>query len=216
MNSKTDKDTHRITYHIFEISTEPFIPEIIGGLMWELDITGINELEDRLIVFANQDRDVNRRQFENLLIRLANENIIERYDIHQGEIKDRNWNEEWEKQINVIPISDHLIIKPTFRKYQKTSDQIVVTIDPKMSFGTGEHQSTKLGLLLLEKYIKPDNRVFDVGTGTGILAISALKMGAGYALAIDIDDWSVLNSRENAKLNSVLGKIVIRKDRSEL
>ncbi len=78
-----------------------------------------------------------------------------------------------------------------------------------MSFGTGEHQTTRLSLLLLQKYTKPGMRIFDIGTGTGVLAIAALKFGAAYSLGIDIDEWSLLNFAENAKLNEVDDKTEI-------
>jgi len=89
--------------------------------------------------------------------------------------------------------------------------EIVLTIDPKMSFGTGEHQSTELIIKLLEKYVRPGICLLDVGSGTGILSIAAIKLGAAEAVAVDNDERCYENCKENCKLNSVTGKMKIVK-----
>ncbi len=92
----------------------------------------------------------------------------------------------------------------------KKDDQIVIIIDPKMSFGTGEHQTTKLVIRLLEKYVQKGMKVLDAGTGTGILSIAAVKLGAAGTIAFDIDDWCYENAKENTGLNDVSDDIDIR------
>ena len=115
-----------------------------------------------------------------------------------------------EKGINIVEVSDNIVIKPSFKNYVNKQNKIVITIDPKMSFGTGEHQTTKLVIRLLEKHIKSKMRVFDVGTGTGILAIASAKLGADFVLAIDNDEWCFENAKENCSLNDVSPKIKIK------
>ena len=97
----------------------------------------------------------------------------------------------------------------SFKKYTAKENEIVLTIDPKMSFGTGEHQTTQLVLNLLERYVKPGMKVLDVGSGTGVLAITAVKLGAASAVAVDNDEWCYENCKENAELNNVSNSIKI-------
>lgn len=124
-------------------------------------------------------------------------------------ISNKNWNEEWEKTIQPIAVSEKIIITPS---WHPVSDEhsLVLVIDPKMTFGTGYHESTRIMLRLMERYITPGSRVLDVGTGTGILAIAAVKLGAEHVVAIDIDEWTLENGMENAKKNNVADKIDIR------
>jgi len=196
------------TYKEFLVRSEPFNPEIISGILWELDISGINEEEGYLKLFSDGD-SVKITDIENQLQKLADENLIKNFQVEENILEYKNWNEEWEKKTNVIKVSDSIIIKPTFRDYTSSGKETIIIIDPKMSFGTGEHQTTRLSLLLLQKYTKPGMRIFDIGTGTGVLAIAALKFGAAYSLGIDIDEWSLLNFAENAKLNEVDDKTEI-------
>jgi ribosomal protein L11 methyltransferase len=119
------------------------------------------------------------------------------------ELQEENWNEIWEKSIEPIEVGEKFVIKPTWKSYDKKSDRIVIQIDPKMSFGTGFHETTRLMLKAIEKYMKPGSKVLDVGTGTGILAIASIKLGAREAIGVDIDEWAYVNAIENAQLNDV-------------
>jgi ribosomal protein L11 methyltransferase len=196
-------------YTAFRIHSTPFQPDLISGFLWELDISGINEEEDYLIAYANEDKDVNENAVSDLLDNLKSQNIIESYSLSSEVAEDKNWNELWEKCREVIKISDRIVIKPTFKNYEPEPNEIVITIDPKMSFGTGEHQTTIQVIQLLEKYIKPGMKILDVGSGTGILSIAALKLGASSAVAVDNDEVCYANCMENSKLNNVDDKIEI-------
>ncbi|MDP2365852.1 MAG: 50S ribosomal protein L11 methyltransferase, partial [Ignavibacteria bacterium] len=90
-------------------------------------------------------------------------------------------------------------------------NEIVLILDPKMSFGTGDHQTTKICLKFIEKYIKPGMKVLDAGSGTAILGIAAAKLGAELVIAFDIDEWCYKNGIENTQLNVVQKKVEIRK-----
>jgi ribosomal protein L11 methyltransferase len=196
-------------FKAFHITFEPFNPELVSGVLWELPINGIEEQENELIVFSNND-STKLSSLKSILNSLKKENVIGSYSISSNIIKNKNWNKEWEKSIKVIKISDTLVIKPSFRSYKAKKGEIVITIDPKMSFGTGEHETTRLMLLLLEKFVQKKMKVLDVGTGTGILAIASIKLGAAYALGIDNDEWCYSNGLENIKINSVKDKVDIR------
>jgi ribosomal protein L11 methyltransferase len=115
-------------------------------------------------------------------------------------IKGTNWNAEWEKNFEPVLVAGLLCIRAPFHeKNEKVQHEIVIM--PKMSFGTGHHQTTRLMCAELFKMDLKGKRVLDMGCGTGILAILAAKLGADDVTGIDIDEWSVENSRENCHMN---------------
>ena len=122
------------------------------------------------------------------------------YDIREAE--DRDWNEQWEQEgFEPIVISDNLIIHDGRHLPDSTPD-ISIEIDAKLAFGTGTHETTRMICSTLLE-LQPKGRVLDCGTGTGILSICALKLGAQEAIGYDIDEWSVDNARHNAVINQV-------------
>ena len=123
------------TFRIFKITAEPFIPEIISGVLWELEAEGIVEQNDHLQLFVKDESKVTTEDVEMILNSLIEQELIDKFNIEVSSIKDKNWNEEWEKQLDVIEISDTLVIKPSVKEYHPKDGQIVITIDPKMSFG---------------------------------------------------------------------------------
>lgn len=125
-------------------------------------------------------------------------------------VRNRNWNARWERSAGIVEATNHIVIKPSWKKLRaKDRGKIVLNIDPKMSFGTGHHETTRLCLLLLEEYLPPEARVLDFGSGTGVLSLAAVKLGARSAVAIDIDEWALVNARENVKRNKVEKKIKV-------
>ena len=122
------------------------------------------------------------------------------YDIREAE--DRDWNEQWEQEgFEPIIISDNLIIHDGRHLPDSTPD-IAIEIDAKLAFGTGTHETTRMICSTLLE-LQPKGRVLDCGTGTGILSICALQLGAQEAIGYDIDEWSVDNARHNAVINQV-------------
>lgn len=124
-------------------------------------------------------------------------------------VEDRNWNEEWEKTIQPIHVTERIVITPTWHEYKAQPGELVLTIDPKMSFGTGYHETTRLVLKLMEKYVERETTLLDVGTGTGVLAIAGIKLGASSAIGVDNDEWSYNNAIENIGLNHVEDSVKI-------
>ena len=196
-------------YKEITVKASPFNPEILSSILWELNLSGLRENDDSLTLYCEQDKEVSLVSVENLLTRLKTENLITHFEVSEVSFEDKNWNEEWESNIDVVEVSEKLVIKPTFREYDAKPNQIILTIDPKMSFGTGEHQSTKLMLRLMEKYISGNESVLDVGSGTGVLAIAAIKLGSHRATAIDNNEWCKLNGKENIILNSVQNEVTV-------
>jgi ribosomal protein L11 methyltransferase len=121
-------------------------------------------------------------------------------------IQDENWMESLKKHYRPIPIGKKLMILPAWYENQDPS-RIAVKIDPSMAFGTGTHPSTQLCLEMVETYTQPGRVVIDVGCGSGILSIAALKLGAVLALAVDIDGAAVRATKENGEANGVLAQI---------
>jgi ribosomal protein L11 methyltransferase len=197
-------------YKEFTITSKPFLPELLQGILWELNISGIQEEESFIKVFCEDGNKLGKEKIAKQLQNLVKEKLIESFVVNEEILENKNWNEEWEKSREVIIVSDTLVIKPSFKEYSSKINQTVITIDPKMSFGTGEHQSTKLSLQFLEKYVKSGMKILDIGTGTAVLAIASIKLGADRVIAIDNDEWSYENSHENCVVNSVKDKIDVR------
>ena len=121
-----------------------------------------------------------------------------------GEIKmiglnEEDWANAWKAYYKPIKIGSKIVIVPAWEKYEANEGELIVRMDPGMAFGTGTHETTRLVIGLLEKYTTPGVRMLDVGTGSGILAICASKLGAGECKAYDIDPMSVRVARENIK-----------------
>ena len=127
-------------------------------------------------------------------------------------IADQNWMEAWKEHYRPIPIGRRLLILPAWLESPEP-ERIAIRINPGMAFGTGTHPTTQLCLELLEKVFEnspsPARRVIDVGCGSGILSIAALKLGAVEALGVDIDGESIKNSRENADTNGIGSELAL-------
>ena len=117
---------------------------------------------------------------------------------------DNNWINNWKAFFKPFRIDEKLVIKPTWEEYEPAgSEETVIEIDPGTAFGTGAHETTKLCILALEDHMKPGDKVLDLGCGSGILSIAAMKFGAGSVLGIDIDEIAVDTSVENTRINGI-------------
>ena len=124
--------------------------------------------------------------------------------------ENEDWSESWKKSFKPIRLGEHIVICPGWLEYEKQPDDKVIEIDPGMAFGTGTHETTGMCAALIEKYVQPGQRVIDIGTGSGILAIVAAHMGAKEVLATDLDAVAVRVAAENAVLNGFGDKIDCR------
>ena len=124
-------------------------------------------------------------------------------------IGENDWAESWKEHFHPIRIGKHFVIKPTWRDYQPAAEDVMIEIDPGLAFGSGLHPTTQLCLELLENMALTDQSVFDVGTGSGILAMAAWKLGARPILAVDNDDVAVRVAQENFTLNGVTAETAV-------
>ena len=114
-------------------------------------------------------------------------------------INEEDWANSWKAYYKPIKIGDRLVIVPAWEKYEAAEGELIVRMDPGMAFGTGTHETTRLVIRMLEQYTKPGCRMLDVGTGSGILAICASRLGAAECRAYDIDPMAVRVANENIK-----------------
>lgn len=143
-------------------------------------------------------------EIKSALLRLKSEDSegnLGRLEIELGNIKEEDWENNWKQYFKPFEVGEKLAIKPSWETYKNKENRIVLEIDPASSFGTGTHTTTQLCLENIEKYIKPDDRILDIGCGSGILSIGALLLGAKSAFAVDIDENAVNISKENAEKN---------------
>src|SRR5690606_4088964 len=183
-------------YHEFLIAELP-----------DLDFESFTAEEDRLAAYAPASRwdQVAREQLERWL---RMHGLPERF----GEriVPDENWNARWEETIRPLAVG-RFLIRPTWASTPpEHADKVLLEIDPKMSFGTGYHESTRLVLRFLPALVRGGERVLDAGTGTGVLAIAALKLGGAAAVGFDVDPWAQVNAVENALLNGVGDRFEVR------
>ncbi len=125
------------------------------------------------------------------------------YTIDYYELDNSDYEDNWKKYVFTEKISDKFVIKPTWREYKPSDDELMIELDPGRAFGTGTHPTTYLCIQMMEKYLKKDDRVIDVGTGSGILMVAAEKLGAKEIWGIDIDPDACEVARENLTLNKV-------------
>lgn len=168
------------------------------------------EEEQEILISRLEDFNANGfEQTEDSLIAYFAENNFDSYEINQllknysftiSTIQDRNWNEVWESNFQPVVVDDFCAIRANFHQPMKDVDYEII-ITPKMSFGTGHHATTYMMIEQMRHLDFKGKTVFDFGTGTGILAILAEKLGAAGIQAIDIDDWSIQNAKENFEKN---------------
>ncbi|MGB2698368.1 MAG: 50S ribosomal protein L11 methyltransferase [Candidatus Zixiibacteriota bacterium] len=129
--------------------------------------------------------------------------------IKVNKVRKKDWEKFWKRDIKPIRIGEKIVVKPSWSK-KYFPENITITIDPKMTFGTGRHETTQLCMKEMERLIQPKDRVLDVGTGSGVLAILAAKLGAPYVLALDTDRLAIDSARENIEKNDIKDIVELR------
>jgi len=162
---------------------------------------GEEEFEDTLIYVQNCIEELKGKQDMGSL------------SVTVNTIVDTDWNENFKKHFKAFRAAGCFVVKPTWQEYPNEKGDIVIEIDPGMAFGSGTHETTRMCLELLQKYMPSQASVLDVGCGSGILGIGAAKLGAKSVLALDNDSVSVGVAKENAKSN---GASVMEVRRSDL
>jgi ribosomal protein L11 methyltransferase len=201
------KNTYDDIFLTLPITDE--VRDVLPALLHELGFDGFVEEDNGFHCYIKHDEYTEsvREQTAVILATVFNAPDAIR---SRTELADRNWNEEWEKTIQPIWVTDSLVIAPTWSPVAPAPGRTVLVIDPKMSFGTGYHETTRLMLRMMQEHIPANAAVLDVGTGTGVLAIAAVKLGARSAVGVDIDEWSADNGNENIERNELQGRVDIR------
>lgn len=123
--------------------------------------------------------------------------------VELSQVDEEDWANEWKNYYKPTKIGEKIVVKPTWEEYEADATDLIIELDPGMAFGTGTHETTSMCIRELEKYVKPESKVFDIGCGSGILGIAAAKLGAKEVLAVDLDEVAVKVSKENIELNKV-------------
>ncbi len=129
------------------------------------------------------------------------------WKISAKKVINQDWSQKWKEHWKPTKASEHVIICPSWEECERKKDDILITLDPGSAFGTGTHATTQLCIQAIEKYLKKGDEVADIGTGSGILAITAIKFGAAHAIAIDNDPLVIDVAKDNAQMNNVFNKI---------
>ena len=185
-----------------QLRLSPDYTDILTAELAELGFESFVETDEGLNAYILES-DFDERAVQELIARYAPQTAIA---YHVSSLEKRNWNAEWERDYEPIDVASQVRVRASFHQQDRIGGparfRYDIVIDPKMSFGTGHHETTAM---MLEQQLSLDfagKTILDVGSGTGILAILAAKMGARAVLAFDIEEWAVENARENAELNA--------------
>jgi ribosomal protein L11 methyltransferase len=188
-----------MNYIVYRLKAQADIAEILVAFLGEMPFDTFEESEEGVNAYIPEKEDSEDilQQLKDLQSRFA-------FEFIRAEIPHQNWNELWESNFESIQVGNFCGIRADFHPaFDQVTHELV--INPKMAFGTGHHATTFMMIQLMEDMKWQDKKVFDYGTGTGILAILAAKLGANDIDAVDIEDLSYENTIENAQRNQVSG-----------
>lgn len=140
---------------------------------------------------------------EEFLSRGLTDEDLGSWDFELEEKKSEDWSQKWKEKWDVTHVTDKIAVVPDWIDYVPKKGEVIIKLEPGCAFGTGTHQTTQLCMKALEKYMKPNDKVADIGMGSGILSILAKKLGASYVYGCDTDDTVIEVAKENAKKNGV-------------
>lgn len=162
--------------------------------------------DDDSITFEDMKYDVENvldLYREEFLSRGLTDEELGSWDFELEEKKSEDWSQKWKEKWDVTHVTDKIAVVPDWIDYVPKKGEVIIKLEPGCAFGTGTHQTTQLCMKALEKYMKPDDKVADIGMGSGILSILAKKLGASYVYGCDTDDTVIEVAKENAKKNGV-------------
>ena len=142
------------------------------------------------------------------LLKTRIDNIPVKIDV--AEVQEEDWANSWKAYFKPEKIGEKIVIKPSWEEYEPQEEELVIELDPGMAFGTGDHATTALCIKLLEKYMRENMEIIDVGTGSGILSISAAKLGAKDVQALDFDTVAVEVATSNVQINKLENIIKVK------
>ena len=123
--------------------------------------------------------------------------------LEEREIEEQEWQDAWKEHFDVLHITKRLVIAPSWKEYSPTPDEVVITLDPGMAFGTGHHPTTRMCLEQLDELVRPGMDVIDVGCGSSILSLAAAKLGARHVFGIEIDSVAINVAKQNIRDNGL-------------
>lgn len=176
--------------------------EVVSAQLFELGCCGVVEedISDGVRLTAYFEAAENKAEIEQALVPCK---------CRFEPVPDTDWTLSWRSFFRPVYPSPRMAICPPWNRVSDPPGGFTIAIDPQMAFGTGHHETTRLALLGLEKKITSGDRVLDVGTGSGILSIAAVKLGAAEAMAVDIEASAIENARANCVLNDVDAQVVL-------
>ena len=200
-----------------EIDDPSLVNEYIDAGLW--DYTDLPRAEDTETVTVRAYLPEDAR-LESSLLALAERIAALRHagaalgagTISHSFVADEDWAETWKAYIHTEKIGERIVVRPTWEEYTPSADEIVIELDPGAAFGTGAHATTAMCLRWLEHLVSPGTRVYDVGCGSGILAVAAAKLGAGEVIAMDYDPVAVSVAEENIRQNNVHNVVACESD----
>ena len=180
-----------------------------GQLTW--DFADINVLEHKGKVavvkayFAEEDNIEDVLQYVNERLTELKEMGLDLGEakVEHEKMHEEDWANTWKQYYKPSKVGEKIVVKPIWEEYEAKDGELVVDLDPGMAFGTGTHETTRMCIQALERYVKEESTVFDVGCGSGILAIAAAKLGAKLAVGVDLDPVAVESSIENVGYNNL-------------
>lgn len=210
-----------MNYYELKISINPQMEEIISDIFFtnfdcegvvlaeeaykdlEMTSTTRGTLKVFLTNYPANLHEVLHTERELLKSRGFSDEDLGSWKIELDEKENQDWSKKWKEKWTVTHVTDKIAVVPSWIEYQPKPDEITITLDPGCAFGTGTHQTTQLCMKAIEKYMHKGDSVADIGTGTGILAICAMKFGASSAYGCDIDDTVIDVCIENAEKNGM-------------
>lgn len=209
-------------YYELQLKINPELEDIISDICFEVfpcegvvlaeetykDLEMVSTTEGTLRIFLTEDVDVEpilKNQRAVLLERGLSEEDLGSWEYSYLAKDNEDWSKKWKEKWDITHVSDRITIVPDWLEYtQKCDNEVVIRLEPGCAFGTGTHQTTQLCMKAMEKYLKPGMEVADIGMGSGILSVCAIKMGAKSAYGCDIDETVIDVAKENALKNNVV------------
>ena len=186
-----------------DIPVNRFQTDLLSGIIYSLGCLGIHEInQEKWRIYFNKDSTHDHATSLFLKLKELNPNL-KKADLVISEIKSNDWNAEWKKYFKPIQPVKNIWIRPPWENLPRQPNGIELIIDPQMAFGTGHHETTTLMIELMSQMFIQGVEILDVGTGSGILAILAAKLGAKSITAIDIDSDAIGNADHNIELNKI-------------
>ena len=208
-------------YFELKISINPDIEEIVSDICFsnfscegvvlaeedwkdlEMTATTRGTLKVFLTELSSNPIEILKTEREILKSRGFSDEELGSWEISIDEKENQDWSKKWKEKWTITHVTERIAVVPSWLEYQPKENEITITLDPGCAFGTGTHQTTQLCMKAIEKYLKKDNSMADIGTGSGILAICAKKFGASSVYGCDNDDTVIDVCKENAEINNV-------------